>query len=111
MARDASPTGADGLSRRGLLTAAAAVGGAAVGGTVRVQPADGNTYGDKLPPLLAANKLPDWICIPGWNTTNLDFGTAVGLKFVDLTPYLAGDKVKDYPNLAAIPTGAWQAGV
>ncbi|MEN3307656.1 MAG: putative aldouronate transport system substrate-binding protein [Micromonosporaceae bacterium] len=83
----------------------------AVGAIVRVQPADGNTYADKLPPLLAANKLPQWICIPGWNTTNLDFGTAVGVKFVDLTPYLAGDKVKDYPNLAAIPTGAWQAGV
>ncbi|MBV9577329.1 MAG: hypothetical protein JO057_01930 [Chloroflexi bacterium] len=26
----------------------------------------------------------------------------------DLTPYLAGDAVKDYPNLAAIPTYAWQ---
>jgi putative aldouronate transport system substrate-binding protein len=26
----------------------------------------------------------------------------------DLTPYLAGDAAKDYPNLAAIPTPAWK---
>jgi putative aldouronate transport system substrate-binding protein len=79
----------------------------AIGATLKIQPADGNTYGDKLPPLFAAEKLPDWIQIPGWNTTNLNFGQGVS-KFADLTPYLAGDKVKEYPNLASIPTGAWQ---
>ena len=26
----------------------------------------------------------------------------------DLTPYLGGDAIKDYPNLAALPTYAWQ---
>ena len=26
----------------------------------------------------------------------------------DLTPYLAGDAVKDYPNLAAYPTNSWK---
>jgi putative aldouronate transport system substrate-binding protein len=83
----------------------------AVGATLKIQPQDGNNFGNNLPPLLAADKLPDWICIPGWNTLNLSFGQAVGLKFVDLSPYLAGDKVKQYPNLAAIPTGAWQAAV
>ena len=29
-------------------------------------------------------------------------------KCADLTPYLAGDAAKDYPNLAAIPTPAWK---
>ena len=29
-------------------------------------------------------------------------------KCADLTPYLGGDAVKDYPNLAAIPTYAWK---
>ena len=29
-------------------------------------------------------------------------------KAADLTPYLAGDAAKDYPNLAAIPTAAWK---
>ena len=76
----------------------------ALGATLKMQPADGNNYGDLLPPLFAADKLPDWINIPSWNTANLDFGEAVGTKFADLTPYLAGDKVKQYPNLAAIST-------
>src|SRR5581483_3096992 len=26
----------------------------------------------------------------------------------DLTPYLAGEAAKDYPNLAAIPTNTWK---
>lgn len=83
----------------------------ALGATLKIQPADGNNYGDTLPPLFAADKLPDWLQIPGWNTANLDFGRAVEAKFADLTPYLAGDKVKDYPNLANVPTGAWTCGV
>lgn len=82
----------------------------AIGATLKIQPSDGNNYGNMLPGLFAANKLPDWIQIPGWNTNNLNFGEAVG-KFVDLSPYLAGDKVKQYPNLANIPTGAWASGV
>ena len=28
-------------------------------------------------------------------------------RCADLTPYLSGDAAKDYPNLAAIPTYAW----
>jgi hypothetical protein len=82
-----------------------------LGATLKLQPADGNTYADLLPPLIAADKLPDWINIPSWTTGKLNFGEAVGAKFVDLTPYLAGDKVKQYPNLAALSTNAWVSGV
>jgi putative aldouronate transport system substrate-binding protein len=83
----------------------------ALGATVKIQPADGNTYGDLLPPLFAGDKLPDWIDIPSWNISKLSFGEAVRAKFADLSSYLAGDKVKQYPNLAAISTNAWVAGV
>jgi len=83
----------------------------ALGATLKIQPSDGNNYGNALPPLLAADKLPDWINIPGWNTANLDFGKAVDTKFADLTPYLAGDKINQYPNLANVARGAWAAGV
>src|SRR5205085_700420 len=82
----------------------------AVGATLKMQPSDGNNYGNQLPALFAANKLPDWTMIPGWNTGNLNFGQAVS-RFVNLTPYLAGDKIKQYQNLANIPSGAWAAGV
>ncbi len=82
----------------------------ALGVTLKIQPSDGNNYANNLPPLFASNKLPDIIQIPGWTTTTLNFGQGVS-KFKDLTPYLAGDKVKAYPNLANIPTAAWAAGV
>jgi len=82
----------------------------ALGATLKMQPSDGNNYDKILPGLFAASKLPDWIQVPGWWDSVLNFGEAVN-KFVDLSPYLAGDKVKDYPNLANIPSGAWAAGV
>ncbi|GGM05113.1 extracellular solute-binding protein [Dactylosporangium sucinum] len=82
-----------------------------LGATVKIQPADGNTYGDLLAPLFASDKLPDWIDIPSWNISKLNFGEAVRTKFADLTPYLSGDNIKQYPNLAAIPTNAWVSAV
>ncbi|MCP2323023.1 putative aldouronate transport system substrate-binding protein [Hamadaea flava] len=83
---------------------------AALGSTMTMQPADGNTYVDTLPALFAAGKLPDWLQIPSWGNQKLNLGTAVE-QFVDLTPYLSGDNVAQYPNLANIPSAAWQAGV
>ena len=83
----------------------------ALGANLAIQPANGNTYGNALPPLFSGNKLPDWINIPSWNTQPLNFGQAVAAKFADLTPYLSGDNVKKYPNLANIASAAWQAGI
>ena len=80
----------------------------ALGATLKIQPSDGTSYQNMLPTLFAASKLPDWIQIPSWNMPTLGFSDAV-VKFADLGPYLSGDKVKEYPNLAAIPSSAWQA--
>jgi len=82
----------------------------ALGATLKLQPADGNTYVDGIPPLFASGNLPDWIQIPGWANAKLNLGSALD-HFVDLTPYLAGDNVAKYPNLANIPSPAWQSGV
>ena len=80
----------------------------AMGSTIDFQISDGNTYGDKLAAVLASPKdVADWVSIPSWNVPPR-FGTAVDQIFTDLTPYLAGDKVKEYPNLANIPTDAWR---
>ncbi|GAA2634950.1 type 2 periplasmic-binding domain-containing protein [Paractinoplanes durhamensis] len=81
---------------------------AALGADLKMQPADGVNYDKILPPLFAGSKLPDWLMIPSWNMGNLGFADAVN-KFADLGPYLSGDAIKAYPNLAAIPTGAWQS--
>lgn len=82
---------------------------AAMGTNIKFQISDGNTYGDKLAAVLASPKdVADWVSIPSWNNPPR-FGEAVETIFEDLTPYLAGDLVSEYPNLANIPTSAWQA--
>jgi len=80
----------------------------ALGSTVKFQISDGNTYGDKLAAILASpENVADWTSIPSWNYP-ARFGEAVDSLFTDLTPYLAGDKVLEYPNLANIPTDSWR---
>jgi putative aldouronate transport system substrate-binding protein len=82
----------------------------ALGITMTIKPADGNNYATIIPTMTAAKKLPDWIQLPAWWNSNFNVGGLAGTQLADLTPYLSGDKIKKYPNLAAIPTGAWQAG-
>jgi putative aldouronate transport system substrate-binding protein len=63
----------------------------------------------KFPTIMASNDLPDLMHI-FLGITNAPAGTTEFIKAqcADLTPYLGGDAIKDYPNLAAIPTYAWQ---
>jgi putative aldouronate transport system substrate-binding protein len=71
-------------------------------------------YPVKLGTIMAGSDLPDMIYMyarPGSAST---LAAAAGVpqflqaKAEDLTPHLAGDAVRDYPNLAAIPTLAWK---
>ncbi|PWI15126.1 Tat pathway signal sequence domain protein [Streptomyces sp. Act143] len=78
-----------------------------IGVDVAWQNQDGNTYEQKLGAVLASSDVPDVVVVPGWNM-NGKIPTAIISKFADLGPYLSGDAVKEYPNLAAIPTEAWQ---
>ncbi|QNP75310.1 extracellular solute-binding protein [Streptomyces roseirectus] len=82
----------------------------ALGVDLTIKPADGNNYATIVPTMTAAKRLPDWIQLPTWWNANFNLGRLAGTQLADLTPYLSGDKVRRYPNLAAIPTGAWQAG-
>lgn len=83
----------------------------ALGASVSVSPANGNNYSTILPQLFSGNKLPDWIQVPTFWAPPLNFGQAAADKLADLTPYLAGDKIKRYPNLAAVFSAGWQAGI
>jgi putative aldouronate transport system substrate-binding protein len=71
-------------------------------------------YAAKMGTVMAGDDLPDVMLFPGGlNVTLAQNGTAnlpqfLQNKCADLTPYLSGDAVKDYPFLAAIPTFAWQ---
>ncbi|MBV9578493.1 MAG: hypothetical protein JO057_07890 [Chloroflexi bacterium] len=67
-------------------------------------------YPLRMATMMAGNDIPDIIHLYfGINGPFVPPGTAefVKAKCQDLTQYLAGDAIKDYPNLAAIPTYAW----
>ena len=59
-------------------------------------------YSTRLQVVMAGSDLPDTIHVVG-TVANLISPQFVDSQCADLTPYLAGDAVKDYPNLAAIP--------
>ncbi|AIS00834.1 extracellular solute-binding protein [Streptomyces glaucescens] len=82
----------------------------AIGVQVTWQNQDGVTYDQKLGAVLASSSIPDVVVIPGWNLMG-KIPSAVNAKFADLGPYLSGDEVKAYPNLAAVPSEAWQRGI
>ncbi|MCX5061747.1 extracellular solute-binding protein [Streptomyces sp. NBC_00452] len=81
-----------------------------IGVDVQWQNQDGNTYDQKLGAVLASSDVPDVVVIPGWNMGG-KIPSAITSKFADLSPYLSGDKAKEYPNLATIPTDAWQRSI
>jgi len=58
--------------------------------------------------LVAGNELPDII----GTLVRQDIPLSPELfaaKAADLTPYVSGDAIKDYPNLAALPTRSWKS--
>ncbi|MBV9596846.1 MAG: extracellular solute-binding protein [Chloroflexi bacterium] len=61
-------------------------------------------YPTKLATMMAGNDLTDFILI-GKGVQNLT--PFLQAKCADLTPYLGGDAIKNYPNLAALPTYSW----
>jgi putative aldouronate transport system substrate-binding protein len=71
-------------------------------------------YPVKLGTMMASSDLPDVIYMyarPGSASTlaaTSGVPQFLQAKAEDLTPYLAGDAAKEYPNLAAIPTNAWK---
>ncbi|MFF9838772.1 extracellular solute-binding protein [Streptomyces sp. NPDC013740] len=83
---------------------------AAAGTRITWQNQDGTTYGEKLGAVLASSSIPDMVVVPNWELVG-KISNAVTAKFMDLGPYLAGDKVKKYPNLAAIPSDSWRMSI
>lgn len=61
----------------------------------------------KMATLTAGDDLPDIISIGGGHRLPHE-QEFVSLKCADLSDFLAGDKIKSYPNLANLPPYAWQ---
>jgi putative aldouronate transport system substrate-binding protein len=80
----------------------------ALGATIqfnKVPPAD---YNAKLAAIMAGGDLPDVVSLFGGLGAAPNLPQFLQQAASDLTPFLGGDKAKDYPNLANIPTFAWK---
>ena len=65
-------------------------------------------YGEKSAALLAGGGLPELFYLnPGQNATPQYKAMDQG-AFLDLTPYVTGDAIKEYKNLATIPADTWK---
>ena len=86
----------------------------AINATLQMEQVSAADYPARLGVVIAGNDLPDFIYNP---TTTVPWGVIPGLpqflqaKCQDLTQYLSGDAIKDYPNLAHYNTYTWRSGV
>jgi len=67
-------------------------------------------YPEKFATLLASDSLPDLMWLPP-NQGIPNIGPMLEAKFQDLTKYLSGDAVLEYPNLAALKPASWRTAV
>lgn len=78
---------------------------ARLGGQVNFVQISDSDYLSRFNTTIAGGKLPDVMNF----TPVANYPSLFEKKFTDLTPFIGGDKIKDYPNLAAIPTVMWEA--
>ncbi|MGH2364463.1 MAG: extracellular solute-binding protein [Chloroflexota bacterium] len=68
-------------------------------------------YPTRLATILAGGDVPDMLCISVLGSLFQGMPAFLASKCEDLTPFLSGDAVKAYPNLAALPSEAWRTTV
>jgi putative aldouronate transport system substrate-binding protein len=78
-----------------------------LGVTLRVPSFSTADYPTRLNTAVAGSDLPDVIAAAIFATTMPNMADFLNSACADLTPYLSGDAVKDYPNLANLPSTAW----
>lgn len=81
-----------------------------IGAKLKINAAAAPDYLAKLTTTISSGDLPDmfYASVIGTGIQNMpDF---LASQCADLTPFLSGDAIKDYPNLAAFPTFRWAFG-
>jgi putative aldouronate transport system substrate-binding protein len=78
---------------------------AALGVNLKLVLVPGDGFVDKMATIQAGNDLPDMLLATGNVPNQAEF---IQAKCADLSEYLSGDNIKKYPNLANLPTYAWQ---
>jgi putative aldouronate transport system substrate-binding protein len=76
--------------------------------TVRMNIVASPDYRAKFATVMAGDDLPDIMHIYYGYSLAPNLPAFLKAKCADLTPYLAGDAIKEYPYLAALPTYAWK---
>ena len=79
-----------------------------LGTELKITYAPSADYKSKLGTTIAGDDLPDIVAVQG---VVQQMPALLKAKFTDLTEYLSGDAVLEYPNLAALPTDAWRSTV
>jgi len=80
-----------------------------LGATVQMNIIPFAEFNPKLATLMAGGEPPDIIhLVGGANAAVNSLPQFLEAQCADLTPYVSGDAVKEYPNLAALPTIAWR---
>jgi putative aldouronate transport system substrate-binding protein len=77
--------------------------------TVQPGTASAPDYPAKLGTLMAGNDLPDIMYLLDGLGAAPNIPRFLQTLCADLSPYLSGDNIKQYPNLAAIPAYAWKS--
>ena len=78
-----------------------------LGVTLRIPTYSTADYPTRLGTVLAGGDIPDIIAAAIFSTTMPNIADFLNSACADLTPYLSGDAIKDYPNLANLPSTAW----
>jgi putative aldouronate transport system substrate-binding protein len=67
------------------------------------------SYGDKVATIVASGDIPELFYL-NYNQTNTPLATYVQQGvFLDITDYVTGSALRDYPNLAVFPGFMWEA--
>ncbi|SDD81219.1 extracellular solute-binding protein [Auraticoccus monumenti] len=69
-------------------------------------------YPQKFATTIAGNDLPDMVQTPNGSPPPVpNLPQLLERRFTDLTEYLSGDAINEYPNLANIPTRSWRSAI
>jgi putative aldouronate transport system substrate-binding protein len=75
-----------------------------LGLTLDLQMVSAADWATKFPTVIAGNELPDLLQM----LMVANYPALLEKRFTRLDDFLSGDAIKDYPNLANIPTSAWK---
>ncbi|MVA76426.1 extracellular solute-binding protein [Auraticoccus sp. F435] len=83
-----------------------------LGTNLELQMVSNADYQQKFATTIAGNELPDMLQTPNGSPPPVaNLPQLLQRRFTDLSEHLSGDAIKDYPNLANIPTRTWRSSV